>query len=123
MALRLSLYLNSALAGLKAGTQKSLRLCIVQATHALEIHSDPVEEGTVHPMSRNMTADERAKAYFRRGAAQNLLKEYDAAIADFQAALALVPSDKAVEAELKKAIAKRDELKKKQQKAYSKMFA
>lgn len=122
VTVRLSILLNSALVGLKQNTPKSLRLCIEQATKALQIHSDPVEAGTVEPMTKPLTKEERAKALYRRGCARSLLKEYDEAAKDLTDASALVPEDQAVQAELKKVQAKKAEIKQKQQKAYSKMF-
>ena len=122
MTLRLSLLLNSALVALKQDPP-SLHLCVSQATKALEIHSDPVEAGSVLPMTRKLTNEERGKAYYRRGVARCALRDFEEAQVDLQEAVQLVPTDKAIEAELKKVIAKRDELKRKQQKAYSKMFA
>lgn len=122
VALRFSILLNSALVALKQNTPKSLRLCIDQATKALDIHSDPVEAGRVVPMTKTLTNEERAKALYRRGSAKALLKEYDEASKDLQQAAALIPSDQAVQAELKKVQAKKNELKQKQQKVYAKMF-
>lgn len=122
MSLRASILLNSALVGLKQGTPKSLHLCVQQATKVLDIHSDPDEAGTIVPMTKCLTKEERAKALFRRGMARAALKDLDEAQKDLHQAQKLVPEDKAVEAELKKVQAKRDELKKKQQKAFGKMF-
>lgn len=122
MTLRLQLLLNSSLVALKTNTPSSLRLAIEQATKALDIHSDPVEAGTQVPMTKKLTEGERAKALFRRGSARAQLKDIDEAITDLTEAAKLVPSDAGIQAELKKAQGKKDELKKKQQKAYSKMF-
>lgn len=122
VTLRLSVLLNSALVALKQNTPKSLRLCIEQATKALELHSDPVEAGTVEPMTKKFTNEERARALYRRGCARAALKEYDEAAKDLSDASALVPADQAVQAELKKVQAKKAEIKEKQKKAYSKMF-
>ena len=123
MTLRLSLLLNSALVALKQATSTSLHLCVSQASKALDIHCDPVEAGSVLPMTKKLTNDERGKAYYRRGMAKIALKDLDEAYSDLQEAAKLVPTDKAIEVELKKVVAKKDDLKKKQQKAYSKMFA
>ena len=123
VTLRFSILLNSALVALKQNTPKSLRLCIDQATKALDVHSDPVEAGKVEPMTKKLTNEERAKALYRRGAARALLKEYDEASKDLSQAAELVPSDQAVQAELKKVQAKKNEQKQKQQKIYAKMFS
>lgn len=120
--LKMLILLNSSMVGLKQASASSLRLAVDQATKALDLHSDPIEAGTIHPMTRKMSPEERAKAYFRRGAARNILKDYDDAAKDLTAATKLVPQDAAIAAELQKVNAKRDEAKKKQQKAYSKMF-
>lgn len=123
VTLRFTILLNSALVALKQNTPKSLRLCIDQATKALDVHSDPVEAGRVEPMTKNLTKEERAKALYRRGSARALLKEYDEASDDLVEAAALVPSDQAIQAELKKVQAKKNELKQKQKKMYAKMFS
>jgi peptidyl-prolyl isomerase D len=122
VTLRFSILLNSALVGLKLNTAASLRLCIDQATKALDIHSDPAEVGTVVPMTKALSNEERAKALYRRGTARGLLKDLDEAIKDLTDAAALLPSDQAIQAELKKVQAKKAEIKEKQKKAYSKMF-
>lgn len=122
ITLRLSILLNSALVALKQNTPKSLRLCVEQATRALELHSDPAEAGTVVPMTKKLTNEEKAKALYRRGCARSALKEYDEAAKDLSEASALIPADQAVQAELKKVQAKKTEIKEKQKKAYSKMF-
>lgn len=123
MTLRLSILLNSALVAVKEGTPSSYRLGVAQATKALEIHSDPVEAGTVHSMTKILSPEERAKAYFRRGVCRAGLKDYDEAAKDLRAALDLVKGDRAIEAELKKVEETRQKEKKKAQQAYSKMFA
>ena len=122
MSLRASILLNSSLVALKQNTPKSLHLCVEQATKVLDIHSDPMEAGTIVPMTKALTKEERAKALFRRGTARAALKDLDEAAKDLQAAAELVPADKAVEAELRKVQVKRDDLKKRQQKAFGKMF-
>lgn len=73
-------------------------------------------------MTKNLSNEERAKALYRRGSARALLKEYDEAADDLTQAAALIPSDQAVQAELKKVQAKKNELKQKQKKMYAKMF-
>lgn len=123
MTLRLSILLNSALVAVKEGTPSSYRLGVAQATKALDIHSDPVEAGTVHSMTKVLSPEERAKAYFRRGVCRTGLKDYDEAAKDLRAALDLVKGDRAIEAELKKVEEARQKEKKKAQQAYSKMFA
>lgn len=74
-------------------------------------------------MTKELTNAERAKALYRRGAARALLKEYDEASKDLHQAAELVPSDQAIQAELKKVQAKKNEQKQKQQKIYAKMFS
>lgn len=108
---------------LKQNTPTSLHTCVDYTTKALNIHSDPVEAGTVVTMTKKLSPEERGKAYYRRGSAKSALKDYDEAQKDLSEALKLVPGDKSIEAELKKVMEKKEELKKKQQKAYSKMFA
>lgn len=123
ITLRVSILLNSALVALKQNTTASLHLAVKQASRALDMHCDPVEVGKMIPMTKKLTPDEMGRGYYRRGLAHSMLKDYDEAQKDLQSALAAVPGDKAVEAELKRIVAKKEELKKKQQKAFGKMFA
>lgn len=122
MTLKLSIHLNVALVSLKLATTPSYRECISQATKAIDIHSDPVVAGSIVSMTKKLTNEELGKAHYRRGMAYAGLKEWQEAEADLKKAMAFVPGDKAIEAELKKITAKKEEMKKKQQKAFGKMF-
>lgn len=88
----------------------------------LNLHCDPAINDKVEPMTKKLTADEAGKAYYRRGMAQAALKDVEEAIKDLTEASKCLPNDEAIKAELKRQQAKKDELKKKQQKAYAKMF-
>jgi len=122
VTLRVSILLNSALVGLKQNTSDSLRLCVKQATRALNMHCDPALNDKVEPMTKKLSADEAGKAYYRRGMAQSALKDVEEAIKDLTEASKCVPNDEAIKTELRKLQTRKDELKKKQQKAYAKMF-
>lgn len=114
--------MNSSLVALKTATTASYRLCIAQSTKALELHADPIAENDILPMTKCLTPAELGKTLYRRGAAKAALNDLDEAINDFKQALEHVKGDKTIEAEMNKVKAKRDEKKKKQQKAYAKMF-
>lgn len=120
--LKLSLYLNSAQACLKQNTVPSARQAVEMADKALSLDS---AHSTKLPgdMHKDLSADEKAKAYFRRGSAHSILKEHSEAAKDFTQASALQPSDQGIKAALAQA-KKAGEAQKAQEKArMAKMFA
>lgn len=64
-----------------------------------------------------------AKALYRRGVANIILKEEDDAEKDFLEASRLVPDDKAIAGELAKLRLRKKEKRDKEKKAFKKMFA
>lgn len=104
---KFALYSNSALMQVKLsdwqGADKS-------ATSALGLKAEKV------------TDDQKAKAYYRRGLARAAKKNEDDAIADYEAALKLAPSDAAVKKELAEIKKKAADRIKKEKAAYAKAF-
>lgn len=107
-SLRLALYQNATLAGLKAGQFDAAKK---SATFALNFASPPPSDA------------EQAKAYYRRGLANLALKDSASAERDFRTACQLAPTDAGPRQELQKIVAVNAERKKKEQQAYKKMFA
>lgn len=64
-----------------------------------------------------------AKALYRRGLAQSILKEEEDAEKDLSEASALVPDDKAIANELAKVKQRKKEKRDKEKKAFKKMFS
>jgi hypothetical protein len=78
--LKLSLLLNSAQASLKLGTPAGARTAIQQTTRALALDGDPDDDA--EGMRKRLDAAEKAKAYFRRALAKNIVKEPEEALGD-----------------------------------------
>jgi tetratricopeptide (TPR) repeat protein len=78
------------------------------------------EEAIEHSTAALDISPENAKALFRRGQAQNQLKEFDQAVADLKRALALTNGDAGVQAELTFA---ESSIAASEKKAFSKMFS
>jgi peptidyl-prolyl isomerase D len=129
--LKLSLYSNLALAHLqtKPVPAAAARKAIDAASSALAIDLDAdatpsekqaaLDEGKIR---RSLTAQEKAKALYRRAQAYNAVKEGLAALADLTAAKGLLPGDTAIEREYATTKAAIDAERKKRQAAYGKMF-
>ncbi|KAF9460416.1 peptidyl-prolyl cis-trans isomerase [Collybia nuda] len=110
-ALLTPLLLNSALAAIRVEpvSTQNATIAFRNTTRVLE------------KMELN-TAD-KAKALYRRGLANSILKEEDEAEKDFVEASALVPDDKAISGELAKLRQRKKEKREKEKKAFKKMFA
>lgn len=105
-ALRLSLYLNSALLQLKL---KQWADAQASASSALDIQS--------------ITAADKGKALYRRALAHKELKDEDAALEDLQQAQKSVPSDVAIQNELANIKKRQADNLKRDKAKYSKAFA
>lgn len=111
-ATRYSLLSNASLAALKI-TPPNARAAISNTSRILNMK----------PGTHSLTDADRSKALYRRGLAQVIVKDDDAAEKDFQLALKLSPGDAGIKAELTKVAKRREDLVKKQKAAFSKMFA
>ncbi|KAL3878321.1 hypothetical protein ACJMK2_030684 [Sinanodonta woodiana] len=67
--------------------------------------------------------EDNVKALFRRGQAQNALKNWDVALGDLQRAAELEPNDKGIRKEIEKVKRARDAYKTEEKKLYAKMFS
>lgn len=110
-ALLAPLLLNSALAAVRIQPPSSFNaeIGVKSATRALT--------------SLELSPADKAKALYRRALAQIILKEEEEAEKDLVEALALVPSDQAISAELSKVRQRKKEKRDKEKKAFKKMFA
>lgn len=108
-SLRYSLLSNVSLCALKTTPKAEPRVAITACSRALNI--------------AHLTPAERTKALYRRGLANAMINDDEAAEADFKAALQVSPEDKAVQIELQKLAKARKDKEMKQRAAYSKMFA
>jgi hypothetical protein len=79
--LKISLLLNSAQASLKIGTPAAARNAIQQTTRALALDGDP-DGDEVEGMRKRLETGEKAKAYFRRAIAKNVVGEHEEALED-----------------------------------------
>ncbi|KAJ7595017.1 peptidyl-prolyl cis-trans isomerase [Mycena floridula] len=106
------LLLNSALAAVKVQPPSSFnaRIAVKCATRALD--------------TLELNPSDKAKALYRRGLAEIMLKDDDTAEKDLAAAVGLVPADQAapIAAELAKTKQRRKEKREKEKKAFKKMF-
>jgi peptidyl-prolyl isomerase D len=105
-AIRIQFYLNSALVQVKANLTAD---AIKSATNALEMEE--------------ITPQDKAKAYYRRGQAYGKGKEDELAIEDLKKALELNPNDAAILGELATARTRQKARREKEKKAYAKMFS
>lgn len=123
VGMKLSLYLNSAQACLKTATAASARQAIGFCTKAL--HLDRKLSPTQLPgeMFKDLTAEEKAKGYFRRGSAYLLVQDYELAAKDFAEATALQPDDAGIKAALANAKKQAEGAKSKERARMAKMFA
>lgn len=103
--LKVSLYLNIAIVGLRLGKNKE---ALAAAQNALEVG--------------NLGDKERAKAYYRAASAYLALKNFDKSIENFQQALKYAPGDEAIVKGLKDAEVKAKERKAKEKAAFAKFF-
>lgn len=107
-ALLAPLFLNSALAALRAGGTANAGIALRAADRALEMQ---------------LSDADKAKALYRRALANGILKEDDSAEEDLVAASELVKDDKAILSELEKVQQRKKEKKDKARKAFKKLFA
>ncbi|OSX56748.1 hypothetical protein POSPLADRAFT_1158679 [Postia placenta MAD-698-R-SB12] len=107
-ALLAPLFLNSALAALRAGGTANAGIALRAADRALEMQ---------------LSDADKAKALYRRALANAILKEDDSAEEDLVAASELVKDDKAILSELEKVRQRKKEKKDKERKAFKKLFA
>ncbi|KAF9810230.1 hypothetical protein IEO21_07072 [Rhodonia placenta] len=107
-ALLAPLFLNSALAALRAGGTANAGIALKAADRALEMQ---------------LSDADKAKALYRRALANGILKEDDSAEEDLVAASELVKDDKAILSELEKVQQRKKEKKDKERKAFKKLFA
>lgn len=105
-ALKISLYLNSALLQNKVGQYAD---AAESASKALEI--------------QGITEKDMAKAYFRRGQARSGRKNEEDALKDLETASKYAPGDAAITKELDTVKRRVKERREKEKKAYSKAFA
>ncbi|KAL9613203.1 MAG: hypothetical protein Q9167_002219 [Letrouitia subvulpina] len=105
-AIRFTLHSNSALLQNKL---KSFEAAEKSASHAIELIGIP--------------GPDRAKAYYRKGLANQRLKDDEQAIKDFEAALKLAPGDAAITKELSEVKKKLAEQLKKEKAQYKKFFS
>ncbi|SGY79538.1 BQ5605_C008g05157 [Microbotryum silenes-dioicae] len=122
VALRLSLFLNSALTALKTSNPikaSDAQLAIDQATKALNLDGDADKQEMRTPLS---DAD-KAKCLYRRALGKAAIKEEAGAVKDLEEARALVKGDKAIEAELEKTKLKIKAKKEAERKKFGKLFA
>ncbi|SCV70901.1 BQ2448_3663 [Microbotryum intermedium] len=122
VALRLSLFLNSALTALKTSSPikaSDAQLAIDQATKALGLDGDADKQEMRTPLS---DAD-KAKCLYRRALGKVAIKEEAGAVKDLEEARILVKGDKAIEAELEKTKLKIKAKKEAERKKFGKMFA
>ncbi|EIN14582.1 peptidyl-prolyl cis-trans isomerase [Punctularia strigosozonata HHB-11173 SS5] len=112
-ALLSPLLLNTALAALKLSAQSPAYARTTIAT-VNRLLSTP---------TLSLTPADRAKALYRRGSAQAIMKQEEEAEKDLAEAATLVPDDKAIGSELAKVRAARKEKRDKEKKAYKKLFA
>lgn len=104
-ALRIQFHLNLALVALRAENYSDV---IKSASHALEL---------------DLSKNDQAKAYYRRGQAYGEMKDDKAAIEDLKRAAELTPEDTGVQHELEAARRRVRERREKERKAYAKMFS
>ncbi|PCH36779.1 hypothetical protein WOLCODRAFT_140583 [Wolfiporia cocos MD-104 SS10] len=102
------LLLNSALAALRAGGSDNAGIALRATDRALEMQ---------------LSDADKAKALYRRGLANVVLKDDDNAEQDFVAAHELVKDDKAIINELEKVRQRKKDKKEKERKAFKKLFA
>lgn len=104
--LKVSLYLNISIVGLRLGKNKE---ALAAAKNALEVGK--------------LGDKERAKAHYRIAASYLALKNYEDSIKNYQEALKYAPTDEAIVNGLKQAQAKLQDKKQKEKAAYAKFFA
>lgn len=143
-ALKLSLLLNVALSANKISPKPDPRLAIKSATRALNMHVEaseledkqrdtpgyyrtltPEERSVLSNLpltSRALSADDRAKALYRRALAHATAKEDDEAVKDLESAHQLTPAEAVIKRELDLAKKRRADKKAREKAAYSKMF-
>ena len=107
-AIRIQFYLNSALVQLKTNLATD---AITSCTRALEMDG------------ADLSTQDMAKAYYRRGQAHGKANEDESAIEDLNKALELNPGDPGIITELNAARQRQRVRKEKLRKAYSKMFS
>lgn len=129
--LRVSLLLNASLASIKASqktkSKESARLAIKYSTRVLNTHQpkDAPMDATKRSMLgtyKELSNSERAKAFYRRAVASNLVNEEESAVKDLIEALKLEPQDLVIKKELDQTKLAIENRKKKERAAFGKMF-
>lgn len=121
--MKLSLYLNSAQACLKQGTAAAARQAIQYCTKALNLDRKLSPTHLPGELHKDLTPEEKAKSYFRRGSAYLTVQDFDLATKDLAEASALQPGDAGIKQTLASAKKQADAQKAKEKARLAKMFA
>lgn len=119
LALRTPLQLNASLCALKLKTKES---AIIAKDLTSQTISRLERDGNWDEYSAEKKSN-LAKAYFRRGQAEAILKDEDAAMTDFDQALKLAPGDAAIIKERASVLSLQKQRKDKMKAAYAKAFS
>lgn len=133
MTLKVTLLLNAALAAIKAATQpqkpltqaKQLaREAIKHCTRVLDMHqsSDKPSKPNSLGCHKELSNEDRAKAFYRRALARAIVQEDAEGVVDLTEAHKLVPADQAIKKELDSIRSRLEARRKKERAAYGKMF-